>query len=110
MGSGCGSLQEQRLAAVVLGSIHSLPWAHPEAAISPTQQPRRSSAGTPQARQPIGQEHSPINQQTRSLKSSWAQPFYQMDKIFTIIDKTQVHLPLGRNQSLPSGSLHKSIR
>ena len=56
---------------------YSLVWALQEAAIfsprpGPTQQPVGSSAGTPQAKQPTGWEHSPIHQETGCLKSSWA--------------------------------------
>ena len=54
-----------------------LVWDFLEAAIfsprpGPTQQPIGPSAGTPQAKQPTGWEHSPSHQQTGCLKSLWA--------------------------------------
>ena len=53
---------------------YPLPWALLECAISPTKQPVGSSAGSPKAKQPIEQEHSPTYQQTSDLNSSWAFP------------------------------------
>ena len=55
---------------------YSLAWALLEATIltprpGPTQQPAGSSAGTSQAKQSIGLEHSTMHQQTGCLKSSW---------------------------------------
>ena len=54
---------------------YSLVWTLLEATIfsprpGPSQQSAGSSAGTPQAKQPTGWEHSPTHQQTGCLKSS----------------------------------------
>ena len=69
----------------------------------PTQQSVGSSAGTPQAKQPTGQEHSPTHQETGHMKSSQAWLCHQRYKI-------QVHTPAGRNQSLPLVNQYKALR
>ena len=98
---------------------YSVTWALLEATISsprprPTQQPVGSSAGMPQAKQKTGREHSLTHHQIGCLKSSWVNscltnilpthsPAHQRDK-------TQLHPPVVRYQSLPPGSLHKPLR
>ena len=52
---------------------YSSAWALPEAAIIPTKEPVGSSAGSPQAKQLTGTEHSPTHQQTSGLKFYRAQ-------------------------------------
>ena len=96
---------------------YSSSWALLEVAIlplrpGPTQLPAGSSAGTSQAKQPIGWEHSPTHQQTGCLMcpeptaaskhTPWHSPAHQKDK-------TQLHPPVGRHRSLPPGSLHKPL-
>ena len=71
------TVRTKTLVADILGSTH---WHelsqrpsfwHQD--LAPTQYTVGSSARTPQAKQPTGQEHSPTHQQTGSLKSSWGQ-------------------------------------
>ena len=76
---------------------YSLVWALPESAISPTKEPVASSAGSLQAKQTTGRELSPTHQQTGGLKFHWA--------LHTRATPSSTH-----HQSLPSGSLHKSLR
>ena len=102
-----GGLLQRRGVAVAhcedkdTGSIssgkYSLAWALPESAIIPTKEPVTSSAGSPQAKQPTGRELSPTHQQTSRLKFYWALP--------NRATPNSTH-----QQSLLSGSLHKTLR
>ena len=63
-----------------------------EVAINPTTEPVDPRAGSPQAKQLIGTEHNPTQQQIIGLKLYWARP------------------NSSHHQSLPSGSLHNPLR
>ena len=76
---------------------YSLVWALLESAISPTEEPVVSSAGSPQAKQPRGRELSPSHQQKSGLK------FY--GALSTGATPSSTH-----HQSCPSRSLHKPLR
>ena len=97
---------------------YSLVWALLKVAIliprpGPTQQPIGFSAGMSQAKQPTGWECSPSHQQTGCLSlpeptatskhTPWNGHAHQRDK-------TQLHPPVGKHQSLPPESLHKPLR
>ena len=96
----------------------SLAWALKDAAFfpprpGPTQRPVGTSAGTPQAKQPTGREHSPTHQQRLFkvfLKKQLPHnkhthrhcPAHQWDK-------TQLHPSVGGYQSFPPANLHKPL-
>lgn len=95
----------------------SLAWALLEAVIltpklGPTQQPVDSSARISQTKLPTGSKKSSAYQQTGCLMSSWAHSHLQTYFLTWPCDqknKTQLHSPVGRHQSLPPRSMHKSL-
>ena len=89
----CG---EKTMEVAVMRSPHR----HEPSQRLPLPQPVGSRAGMLQAKQPTGQEQSPINQQTGCLKFPEHSPAQQRDK-------THLHPQV---ESLPSESLHKPLR
>ena len=95
-------------------SEYSLVWALLEAAIfsprpGPTQQPVGSSAGMPQAKQSENTAPCISKQDAKSLPEELPDKHSPWHGTAQQRDKTQLHPPVGRCQSLPPGSLHKLL-